>query len=263
MLSRVLNVYWEVGYDGSIYPLIKVYRVEYKDQVIRICRVKSLKDYINLNLRRGDMVQIELGDDDVAYVVGVHVEARAGQMSLPFDVPSRCPVCNGELDSQHRHATHADRCIGVRKASLERFSSENGLDLSALTGYHRSVLVETFAVRRPSDICNEQLLPRKLKRIPYATHELVDQLGHQLGRAKGKPLENLLYALAIPETTLEDCKILAGVGSMVELAQCSVGDLLMLDGISEATAKSVNDYFNGKLYQEDKANLAEYPVFHS
>ncbi len=221
----------QVGRTGVLTPVAELEPVPLAGSVIARATLHN-EDYVReKDIRVGDTVLISKHGDVIPAVDGVVPEARTGG-ETPFAMPSRCPVCGGEvarLEGEVATRCLNPECPAQRVGHLELFVSRNALDIAAIGGRMAEALVQAGLVADPLDLYG-------LKAETLAEFRLIAEDGSErrfgkkaqdvleaLGRARTLPLHRWLFALGVPGIGVTAARILAGLfPSFSAMADASV-----------------------------------------
>lgn len=215
--TKLLGITVQVGRTGVLTPVAELVPVSLAGSVIARATLHNADMIHEKDIRVNDTVIISKHGDVIPAVDGVVHELRPAG-TVPFQMPSVCPVCGGE--TMRLEGEVATRCINPecpaqRVGHLELFVSRNALDIAAIGGKMAEALVQSGLVIQPLDLFH--LDCQKL-----ATFRLIAEDGSErrfgkkaqdvqraLVRARTLPLHRWLFALGIPGIGETAARILA------------------------------------------------------
>ncbi|QIV78014.1 NAD-dependent DNA ligase LigA [Fervidobacterium pennivorans] len=243
--TKIIGITYQVGRTGVITPVAEFEPVELEGTIIKRASLHNF-DYIKeKDIRIGDYVLIEKAGGIIPQVVHVVKDLRTGQ-EQPVTVPDECPVCGGPVGKESKEYV-AYKCLNPHcpaklKRHLEVFVSRQALDIQGLGPKIISKLVDAGLVKDIADIFYLTIFD--LAQISGLGPKMIANILSEIERAKSVSLERLIVGLGIPGVGEKTAKILARkFRSLEELANASIADLLLVEGIGEDTAKSIYDYF--------------------
>ncbi|MGE0703359.1 MAG: NAD-dependent DNA ligase LigA [Vicinamibacterales bacterium] len=206
VLRRILV---NVGRTGAVTPYASLEPVFLAGSTISMATLHNAEDVARKDLREGDRVLIEKGGDVIPKVVKPILPHAPD--SVPWQMPSECPVCGSELRRDEEEVVW--RCENLScpariRRSLEHFASRgamniDGLGESIVDQLLAHGLVRDFAdlyalapatlealVVTPRDPQSDRARPRRLGKVGR-------NIAAQIEASKANDLSRLLYALGI------------------------------------------------------------------
>ena len=149
----------QVGRTGILTPVAELKSVFLAGSTISRSTLHNEDQILRQDIRIGDHVWIVKAGDVIPAVDSVITEKRTGSERI-FKMPSKCPVCGGEVHREEGEV--ALRCInpGCRAQlcrRLEHFASRNALDLKALGERVADALVNSGLVKDVLDLFSLEL----------------------------------------------------------------------------------------------------------
>ncbi|MCC6804169.1 MAG: NAD-dependent DNA ligase LigA [Anaerolineae bacterium] len=242
--TRLLDIVVNVGRTGRVVPNAVLEPVFIGGVTVSSATLHNF-DYVKmLDIRVGDTVVVKRAGDVIPNIIGPVLGARAGSEReiLP---PERCPFCDTELI--HPEGMVDWLCPNVHcpervYRQVEFFVSRGAMDIDGMGGQTVKTLIGQKLIQDEGDIFSltaEQLVP--LERF---AEKKVQNLLDSIEAAKQRPLERVIAALGIEGVGSTIAVDLANhFGSMDALASATVEELDAVEGIGEALAQSIADWF--------------------
>jgi DNA ligase (NAD+) len=250
-----------VGRMGTLTPVAALAPVLVGGTTVRRATLHNLDEVRRLDVRKGDRVVIQRAGDVIPEVVRVEKEARGGRGAEPpeFDMPERCPVCDGEVihpDGEVAYYCGNPSCPAKSGQRVGHFVSRGGMDIEGVGWALVSQLQERGLVRDPADlffITKEQLLD-----LDRFAEKSATNIYERIQSAKQRPLSRILLALGIRhvgDSTADDLANWlaarvpkdADLGVIIDtLRNASVEELQSIEGIGPVVAESVAEYFSSE-----------------
>ena len=234
--TRLMGITVQVGRTGVLTPVAELKPVELAGSVISRATLHNADQIARQDIRIGDSVWIVKAGDVIPAIESVIAEKRTGD-EVPFEMPSACPVCGGEVRQAQGEVAH--RCVNPAcpaqlQRRIEHFASRNALDIRALGGTVIEALVAGKMVGDPLDLFTLRTVDL------YA----LDVSGHRFGKnavtvsqaldaAKSLPLDRWLFALGIPNVGVSVAKDIAREHERMT----SLADSAVLKAVLENDAK--------------------------
>src|SRR5579884_2396186 len=238
-----------VGRTGALTPVAHLKPVTVGGVTVSRATLHNEDEIARLGLEIGDRVLIERSGDVIPKVVRV---VKQGEHREPFRMPTKCPVCGGDVVREPGEA--ASRCINTNcparlRESILHFAARGVMDIDGMGEALVDQLVESELVRGVSDIYNlkmDQLL--ELERMGKKSAE---KILANIDQSRRMPLPRLLNGLGIPFVGERTAQILADTfGSIDAIASASIEQLQEAEEVGPKVAASIHDFFAEKRNRE-------------
>ena len=253
--TTVEDILVYVGRMGTLTPVAALAPVLVGGTTVKRATLHNLDEVRRLDVRAGDTVVIQRAGDVIPEVVRVEHSRRVKGKRYPkFQMPERCPVCEGGVE--HPEGEVAYRCgnPACPAKSGQRIGHFAGaLDIEGAGWATITALLERGLVRDPADLFF--LTVEQLTTLERYAEKSATNLYEQIQGAKTRPLGRVLYALGIRhvgDSTADDvARWLAGrlpagssMGDVIEaLRSATVEELQAIDGVGAVVAGSLRDFF--------------------
>ena len=243
-VTKLINIGINVGRTGSLNPYAILEPVFVSGATVKQASLHNEEDINRKDIRVGDWVTVERAGDVIPQVVGPITERRTGE-EAPFQMPSRCPVCDTlvvkpESDAMHRCPNSA--CPVQFFELLKHFVSKGAMDIDGLGEQWCATLIEKGLVGDVSGLYymdKEELL--KLDRMG---ERLATKIMTNIEASKKRSLVRFLFALGILHVGPEIAELLCQrFPSLDALAEATEEELTDIPGIGPKIAESVAAYF--------------------
>ena len=257
--TKLISIGLNVGRTGSINPFAILEPVNIGGVTVTNASLHNEEDINRKDIRVGDIVIIERAGDVIPHIIGPVTETRTGK-EVPFRMPELCPQCESPIikeDSTHRCSNSS--CPAVFLESIRHFVSKNALDIEGLGEKWCASLISNNMIQRLSDIYKLNI--SELSTLDRMGEVLASKLVANIEDSKSRPLDRVIFGLGILHVGSEIAILLAQTyGSLQNLSEASLDDLLAIDGIGPKIAQSIKDYFNVEsnkslIYELEKLGL--------
>lgn len=257
--TRLEKVTYQVGRTGQITPVANMEPVQLAGTTVRRATLNN-EDFIrSLDLHEGDYVYVEKGGEIIPKIVGVDM-ARRDASARPVEFITHCPECGAELVRYEGEAAHYcpndTACPPQIKGRIEHFISRRAMNIDSLgpetvDEYYRRGLIRNVADLY--DIRVEQINGDGSRQ--KSAQKIVDGIA----ASRRVPFERVVFALGIRFVGETSARLLARrFKTMDALSTASLQELMEVDGIGEAIAKSVITYFHNPVNVEIVNRLRGY-----
>jgi len=248
--TRLLDIRHNVGRTGSINPYAVLEPVQVGGVIVKQATLHNEDIIRSRDIRIGDWVVVHRAGEVIPQVVGPVVARRTGQ-ERPYEPPTACPACGGELVRPPGEAMRYcinPSCPAQTFRWLTHFVQRAAMDIDGLGEKWCEALLAAGLVEDPADLYylqREQLL--KLERMGPV---LADKILRNIEASKHRPLGRLIFALGIRHVGSEIAQLLAQeFRSIDRLSQASLEELSRVPGIGPKIAESVYQWFRNERNQ--------------
>lgn len=251
-LSVIESIQCQVGRTGKITPVAHLKPINIGGVLVQRATLHNADEIERKNIRVGDTVVVQRAGDVIPQIVSV-VEERRPADSVPYEFPTRCPVCEsllvreeGEADT---YCTGGLICSAQVIERLKHFVSRNAFDIEGLGEKNLELFYGKGLIKTPVDIFT--LESRDGQELPplhqwegwgeLSARKLFDAIE----RARTIPLDRFIYALGIRQVGQATARLISrhyltleNLRKHFEAAQDRTSDscfeLLSISGIGES-----------------------------
>ncbi len=242
--STVLAINISVGRTGALTPTAELEPVHLAGVTVSRASLHNEDEIRRKDIRVGDTVMVERAGDVIPQVVRVLPESRPAT-SVPFVMPTQCPVCQ----------THAYRPVGEAVARcpnaacpaqfrerLLHYGSRRAMDIDGLGTAVVEQLVTRGLVHDFADLYALEVAT--LAQLDRLAEKSATNLVEAIARSRERGLARLLYGLGIRHVGERGAALLAAhYRSMAALAAASAAELAQISEIGPVIAESVAQFF--------------------
>lgn len=243
--TNLNNIVVQVGRTGVLTPVAELEPVECGGVVISRATLHNFDEIKRLDVRIGDRVVLERAGEVIPKIVKVVKSVRRGGEKI-FHVPSRCPVCFGEI-AKEKEEEVAYHCISPScPAQLERglihFASRPAMDIEGMGSSVVTQLINNKKVRNFADIYF--LTQKDFLELELFKEKKAHNLVKAIERSKHQTLSRLIFGLGIRQVGEKAARILAAeFRSLDRLKEASREDLEKIYEIGPVMAGEIVKFF--------------------
>ena len=243
--TELVDIVIQVGRTGVLTPKAVVKPVRLSGTTVSNATLHNADFIAERDIRIGDTVILRKAGEIIPEVVSV-VAAKRPDGAVPYEFPSVCPECGGEVSRDEGAA--AVRCRGAEcpaqlLRNLTHFASRKAMDIEGLGIAVAKQLLDEGLVGSAADLYT--LDAEKLAQLERFGEKSAQNLVAQVEKSKTRGLAAFLYALGIPQIGEAAAKILAGrFGSLDAIRAASLENLTAVDDIGALTAQYLMDWLN-------------------
>lgn len=249
--TLLIDIEWTVGRTGAVTPTAVMEPVQLAGTTVARASLHNPEYLKEKDLRIGDVVTLHKAGDIIPEVGMVVLEKRKTE-SIPYDIPTHCPVCGDEL--VHVNGEVALRCLNPFcpaqiKERLTHFASRNAMNIDGLGPKIIEQLLDRGLVKTIADLyqLDETELLELDKFGPKATQNLLKALQD----SKQNSAERLLFGLGIRTVGAKVARqIMQKFHNIDRLSRATVDEIAEISGLGTVIAENVVQYFQETLVQE-------------
>ena len=241
VVSRVLDVVWQVSRTGKLNPLALLEPVDIGGALVKRATLSNISEIRRKDIRIGSDVFVRRSGDVIPEILGI---ARHNDNSRAVSVPEVCPACGAPVRQEgvFLYCTNLDGCAPRIIASIQHFAAKDAMDIDGLSVKTIEQLYNDLAVRSPADLY--LLTQQQLLGLDGFKERKAANMIQAIERSKHPDLAHFITALAIPNVGKRAAEQLAyAFGSIDQIADATVQQLVQLDDFGLVTAQGIADFF--------------------
>jgi DNA ligase (NAD+) len=241
-MTKLVGIRVQVGRTGALTPVAELEPVQLGGTTIRNATLHNEDEIARLGVQINDRVLLERGGDVIPKVVSV-VEPAPDR--VPFEMPSHCPVCGGEVYREEGEAVRrcqSQTCPAKLKESLLHWASRKAMKIDGLGTKLVDQLVEKDLVHDVSDLYH--LTQPQLEGLERMGTKSAENLLREIEAGRSLQFWRLLFGIGIRHVGERTAQILAGhFGSIERLEQATSEELEAVYEIGPKLAESIHQFF--------------------
>jgi DNA ligase (NAD+) len=252
----VRGIVVQVGRTGKLTPVAVLDPVFVSGSTVSRATLHNRHEIERLDVRVGDVVEVEKGGEVIPKVARVVREERLGR-PRKFRMPERCPACGqpvvepeGEVDARCENVA----CPAQVKRAVEHFACRGAMDIAGLGSALVGQLVDGGLVSDYGDLY--ALTADRLAALPRMGERSAANLVAALDASRSRPFPRVLFALGIRHVGSRVADALAGrFPGMKALRAAREEELAEAEEVGPVIAASVRSFFSSKRNLEAMAKL--------
>ncbi|MDB2439231.1 NAD-dependent DNA ligase LigA [Hellea sp.] len=267
----------QVGRTGALTPVARLTPITVGGVVVSNATLHNEDEIERLGVKPGDTVEIQRAGDVIPQVLRV-VEDGGGVITL---LPQSCPICDApavrDVDEKTgrvdvvRRCTNGLSCPAQAIEGLRHFVSRRAFDIDGMGAKQIEAFYEKGLVKEPADIFtlearNEQI---QLNKWEGWGETSASNLFAAINDKREISFARALYALGIRHVGQGNSDLIAKhylswakMQTALQNAKAHIGedwaDLISVDGMGEAAAGSLVDFFNAEQNAKVIENLLQH-----
>ena len=246
-LTIINEISLQVGRTGVITPVAELDPINVGGVLVSRATLHN-QDYIReKDIRKNDTVIIQRAGDVIPQVVSVVIEKRPNN-TIPFTMPTKCPICNSDLIKKNDEVAlrcSNSNCPAQQKEYLKYFISREAFNIDGLGESGIELFFEKGWIKQPSDIFTFlQNHENDLKKLDGFGPKSIQNLKESIEKAKKIKLSKFIYSLGILGVGEATAILLANEFTSIQsLQNASFQDLTKIYGIGDKMAIDIVNFF--------------------
>ncbi len=242
--TKVKDIKVQVGRTGALTPVAVLEPVNIGGAIVSRATLHNEDEIERLGIKIGDTVIVRRAGDVIPDVLKVLKDLRTGK-EKEFKMPSKCPICEGEVKRKKGEAVHYCsniNCFAVLRRQISHFVSKSAFNIEGLGQKIIDQLIKEGLITDSADIFS--LKKEDLISLERFAEKSADNLILAIKKSKSISLSRFIYSLGIRNVGEETAIDLAKeFGSIDNLEKSSLDDLERIEDIGPVVAKSIYAWF--------------------
>ncbi|HEX9699478.1 MAG TPA: NAD-dependent DNA ligase LigA [Acidobacteriota bacterium] len=244
-ITTVEDIILQVGRTGTLTPVAQLAPVEVGGVTISRASLHNYDQVREKDIRPGDKVRVARAGDVIPYVVE-RVDSRPDrERPAPFEMPSRCPVCDAHVVREGAYfvCSGGISCRAQLLGAVEHYASRHALDIEGLGEKTVRQLMDEGLIRNSiADIY--ELTVEKLLPLERFGQKKAENLVRAIEARQDTTLGRFINGLGIHLVGEHIAEVLARqFGSIEKLMEADVERLLEVHEIGPGSAASIAEFF--------------------
>ncbi|MBF0429296.1 MAG: NAD-dependent DNA ligase LigA [Magnetococcales bacterium] len=256
----------QVGRTGALTPVARLVPVVVGGVTVTNATLHNFEEMARKDVRVGDTVRVRRAGDVIPEVVEVVLEQRNSE-SRPFDVPTRCPVCGGEV--RRVEGEIVVRCGGEfscpaqQREAVKHFASRRAMNIEGLGEKLVELLFAEGLIANVADLYGLRGSLEKLASLERMGEKSAENLLAAIEASRERDLARFLFALGVREVGEATAASLARhFGSIGAIMEASEVELQGAGDVGPVAARRVRAFFSeprnqsvvGRLLREENTH---------
>ncbi|MBE6674634.1 MAG: NAD-dependent DNA ligase LigA [Ruminococcaceae bacterium] len=253
--TKLIDIAIQVGRTGVLTPNAVLEPVKLAGTTVSRATLHNIDIIKERDIRIGDTVIVQKAGDIIPEVVGSVKELRTGAEE-PYQMPSACPSCGGELtyddaddfiDDGEDFTLGALRCTNPScPAQLERniihFASKKAMNIEGVGEKFVKQLLETNLIHDASDLY--YIDPSEIAKLDRMGEKSAQNFALAREQSKKSGLARVIFALGIRHIgEVASSELANKFGSIDALFTATFDEIKEIGDFGDIMAKSVIDFF--------------------
>ena len=244
--TTIKDIEIQIGRTGALTPVAKLEPVFVAGVTVSNATLHNQDEIDRKDIRIGDTVLIERAGDVIPKVIKV-IKDKRPNASLPFHIPTICPVCDQKAYRSEDEAVW--RCSNIScskqvKARIQHFASKAAMDIDGLGEKVVDQLVEEGIISSISDLF--VMTKNKLLELERFGEKSSENLILAIERSKRTIFSRFIYGLGIRNVGEHISRLLEQYfnGNLTQFSESTIDELESIEGVGPIVAKEVVQFWS-------------------
>ena len=253
--TKLLDIIVQVGRTGVLTPNAVLEPVKLAGTTVSRATLHNIDIIREKDIRIGDTVIVQKAGDIIPEVVGSVKEERK-ENSVPYEMPSTCPSCGGELsyddvndfiDDGEDFSLGALRCTNPScpaqlERNIEHFASKKAMNIDGMGGKVVKLFLDNGLIHDASDLY--YLKKEEIEILERMGEKSAEKLLSAIEASKQAGLARVLFALGIRHVgEVASANLASKFGSIDAIFEATEEQICEIEDFGLIMAKSVVDFF--------------------
>ena len=237
-VTKLRSIEIQVGRTGALTPVAVFDEISLAGTSVSRAVLHNQQFITEKDIRIGDMIRVRKAGDIIPEVLASESHEPD---SVPYQIPSRCPVCGGPVEADGDAA--AVRCFNPACPAqifraIVHFASKSAMNIDGLGPAIVQQLLDEKLIKTPADLYT--LTKAQLLTLEGFKEKSAKNLLTAIENSKSQPLDRVIAALGIRNIGQTASTLLCdSFGSLDAIRQAKPEDIAAIDGFGEIMAESV------------------------
>ena len=244
--TTIKDIEIQIGRTGALTPVAKLEPVFVAGVTVSNATLHNQDEIDRKDIRIGDTVLIERAGDVIPKVIKV-IKDKRPNASLPFHIPTICPICDQKAYRSEDEAVW--RCSNIScskqvKARIQHFASKAAMDIDGLGEKVVDQLVEEGIISSISDLF--VMTKNKLLELERFGEKSSENLILAIERSKRTIFSRFIYGLGIRNVGEHISRLLEQYfnGNLTQFSESTIDELESIEGVGPIVAKEVVQFWS-------------------
>src|SRR6185437_11495311 len=245
-VTRIEDILVQVGRTGKLTPVAALKPVPIGGTTVSRATLHNMDEIERLGVKIGDWVEVERGGDVIPKVVRVIEDDAHPRGHKSFHMPTKCPVCGGEVVRTEGEADH--RCVNANcpaklRETILHFASRHVMNIEGMGDALVNQLTDRAMVKNVADIY--KLTKADLLSLERMGDKSAQNVLDEIEASKKLPLERVIFGLGIRFVGERTAQFLAEhFGALDAIESASAEELQQVDEVGPRIAESIAEFFH-------------------
>lgn len=262
--TKLTEVFWSASRTGLINPVAIFEPVDLEGTSVARASLHNISIIEKLELGEGDRISVYKANMIIPQI------AENLTRSNTLEIPTKCPVCEGDTEIREANDVKAlyctnDECAAKKVKAFAHFVSRNAMNIEGLSEATLEKLIQLGMIHEFSDLFELDTEEKKetIINLDGFGEKSYENMLTSVEAARVPKMPNFIFSLGILHVGLSNAKLLCKAynNDMNLIINADIEELAAIEGYGDVIAKSLFDYFHNDKNLVVLNKLLEYVSF--
>lgn len=254
--TKLKTIEWNASRTGLINPIAVFESVELEGTTVSRASVHNVSIVEELQLGVGDEIKVYK-----ANMIIPQISANLTK-SGKIDIPSKCPVCDGETEIRNENGVKTlycknPECPAKQIKLYTLFVTRNAMNIDGLSEETLEKFIDAGYIKEFADIYHLDRFKDEIVETPGFGEKSYDKIIESVENSRECELHALIFGLGIPQVGVANAKMICKAldYDLDKVRNASIEELIAIDGVGDVMATKFREYFDDKKHARELDNL--------
>lgn len=250
------TIEWNASRTGLINPIAVFDPVELEGTTVSRASVHNVSIVEELQLGIGDEIKVYK-----ANMIIPQISANLTK-SGKIDIPSKCPVCDGETEIRNENGVKTlycknPECTAKQIKLYTLFVTRNAMNIDGLSEETLEKFIDAGYIKEFADIYHLDRFKAEIVETPGFGEKSYEKIIESVENSRECELHALIFGLGIPQVGVANAKMICKAldYDLDKVRNASIEELIAIDGVGDVMATKFREYFDDKKHARELDNL--------
>lgn len=254
--TKLKTIEWNASRTGLINPIAVFDPVELEGTTVSRASVH--------NVSIVEELQLGIGDEIKVYKANMIIPQISENLtkSGKVDIPSKCPVCDGETEIRNENGVKTlycknSECPAKQIKLYTLFVTRNAMNIDGLSEETLEKFIDAGYIKEFADIYHLDRFRDEIVDTPGFGEKSYEKIIESIENSRECELHSLIFGLGIPQVGVANAKMICKAldYDLDKVRNASIEELIAIDGVGDVMATKFREYLDDKKHARELDNL--------
>lgn len=254
--TKLKTIEWNASRTGLINPIAVFDPVELEGTTVSRASVHNVSIVEELQLGIGDEIKVYKANMIIPQI------SENITKSGKIDIPSKCPVCDGETEIRNENGVKTlycknPECPAKQIKLYTLFVTRNAMNIDGLSEETLEKFIDAGYIKEFADIYHLDRFKDEIVETPGFGEKSYEKIIESVENSRECELHALIFGLGIPQVGVANAKMICKAldYDLDKVRNASIEELIAIDGVGDVMADKFREYFDDEKHIRELDNL--------